>query len=745
MMVNIKYLLPFCLIFVMIITGSQEIYSQEPLHPDTAVIKVPPGTASVVDPTDTTVIYRSPDTLILLKPADTLNIELGEVVITGTRVFKRIIDIPYSVVRINNMSYRYDKKTGADDMLASVPGMFIQSRYGNHDVRISIRGFGSKSNSGIRGIRILLDDIPESEPDGQTRIEAIDFNSIGRIEIVKGNSSSLYTNAPGGVVNFINDIDFPESFGLQFNQFGSFGLRRNGLKAGVRTDHYGFLATYSYQNYEGYREHNNEYWHIMNTVLETTPSENTSLKILGYFVKGMIRLPGSLTKEEFEEDPYQADQRNIDRDTKRLSTKGRLGIRFNAKFGRALNNEIEITSYGTIKYFERTSREYRIINRQGLGLTVRYVNKTQIGRSINEFSVGGDLLFQPARTEYYKNLGGEKDDQLLRLHDEKISNTGFYISDNFEILKDKMFVLLTGRFDHVVYDLQDEIAQYLTGHRTFKAFTPKLALNYKLAPFIALYTSYGLSYDSPAKNELESLDPADLYNQELEAQESKNFELGIKGNLVDMEKRFFRSTLFEVTFFNINIDNEIVPYEVLGDVFFRNAAKTHRLGVEAGIKTEIYKGLDFTLAYTFSDFSYDEYVARTIEIDTTGNIIESEEDFSGNIVPSVPGNNLYLALSYAYPLHRKVNGFLKFSYSGVSGLWVDDANTDQTDAYNLLNSVLGLDMRFGNFNLLLSGGVNNMLDVVYVGFTNTNSADRRFYEAGEPRNWFATLNIGYTF
>ena len=176
MMVNIKYLLPSCLIFVMIITGCKGIYSQEP---DTAVINVPPDTTSVADPTDTTVIYRSPDTLILLKPADTLNIELGEVVITGTRVFKRIIDIPYSVVRINNMSYRYDKKAGADDMLSGVPGMFIQSRYGNHDVRISIRGFGSKSNSGIRGIRILLDDIPESEPDGQTRIEAIDFNSIG--------------------------------------------------------------------------------------------------------------------------------------------------------------------------------------------------------------------------------------------------------------------------------------------------------------------------------------------------------------------------------------------------------------------------------------------------------------------------------------------------------------------------------------------------------------------------------------
>ena len=249
-----------------------------------------------------------PDTTYTLNIDSVVN-ELDEVVITGTRVSKRIIDIPYPVSRISQRDYMYEKSAGVNDVLARVPGMFMQSRYGNHDVRISIRGFGSKSNSGIRGVRILLDDIPESEPDGQTRIEAIDFNSIGRIEVVKGNSSSLYTNAPGGVVNFINDIDFHRSFITQFNQFGSYGMRRNGLKLGIRTDNYGLLNTYSYHNYEGYREHNSEYWHILNTVVETRPSANTSLKVLFYFVDGMIRLPGSLSKEEFDQDPYQADPR----------------------------------------------------------------------------------------------------------------------------------------------------------------------------------------------------------------------------------------------------------------------------------------------------------------------------------------------------------------------------------------------------------------------------------------------------
>jgi outer membrane receptor protein involved in Fe transport len=58
---------------------------------------------------------------------------------------------------------------------------------------------------------------------------------------------------------------------------------------------------------------------------------------------------------------------------------------------------------------------------------------------------------------------------------------------------------------------------------------------------------------------------------------------------------------------------------------------------------------------------------------------------------------------------------------------------------------LGVDIKFGKFNIMASGGVNNILDEIYVGFTNTNSADKRFYEAGAPRDYFFSLNLGYLF
>jgi len=678
---------------------------------------------------------------------DSVSTELNEVVITATRVPQRIIDIPYSVIRIKYSTFQYDRKIGSNDMLSGVPGLFLQSRYGDHDVRFSIRGFGSRSNSGVRGIRILLDDIPESEPDGQTRLEALDFNTINRIEIVKGNASSLYTNAPGGVVNFFNNLDFTKSFIAQYNNFGSFGLRKNGIQAGIRTEKYGMLASYSYVNYDGYRAHNTENWNIANVLVETTPSANTSLKILGYFVDGMIRLPGSLTKAEFEADPWQASKRSVDRDEKRITTKGRVGIRYDASFGSKLNNEIEITAFGTIKYFHRTAKDYRIINRYGFGFSARYINKATVGKyRHNEFSVGTDLYMQPARTEYYQNIGGKKGDQMEQLVAENIINEGIYFSDNFEILPRKLFLLLTGRFDNVVNKQQEETLPSRSDKLTFAGFTPKLALNYKITGNISLYGSYGKSFDSPALNEMDSPEPSFLYNQDIRPQQSDNFELGIKGNLVKPDAaRVLRKFLFEATAFYVNVTDEIVPFEVNGNVYYRNAAKTNRLGLELGAQLEIVKNLNFMGSYTYSFFKYVTYEARSLSVDTSGNVIETNRDFGGNYAPSIPVNNVFLALSYSYPVTRGISLFAKVSYQGISGMWVDDANSDKTSAYNLLNSVVGIDLKIWKFNFLLSGGVNNLTNEIYVGFTNTNSADGRYYEAGAPRDFFCTCNIGFTF
>ena len=694
-------------------------------------------------------IPQQSDTTII----DTMVYEMEEVVVTATRYEKKIIDIPYPVVRFDNVDFQYARKVGVSDVLTSVPGLLLQSRYGNHDVRISIRGFGSQSNSGIRGVRILLDGIPESEPDGQTRIEAIDFNSVGRIEIVKGNLSSLYTNAPGGVVNFLNDIYFPRSFVVSFNDFGSFNLRRNGFKAGIRTKDYAFLLTYSYHNYKGYRAHSEDYWHIVNSVLDIPLTSRSNLQLLGYYVSGLIRLPGSLTKEEFEEDPFQAAEREEKLDFRRVSQKGRFGIRYSTFFDTAKNNELQFTLYGTIKQFDRPGNKYKIITRYGIGGRFRFLNRSVIFGRKNEFSFGGDLLHQTGPVESYDNFGGAKGDILSSLLNSIVANRGFFIQNSLNLMEDKLDLLFTGRYEEIAVKTEDRLQAVRSDEVRYDEFTPKIGLIYKFTPSLALYGSYGRSFNVPAKNELEnppSFDINDPYlgkllNHRLRPSKTKNMEAGIKYRQRRDRDDFFSHLKMEITAFNYRIEDEIVPFEILSEVFYRNSAVTNRRGLEIGADLRIYKGLNINLAYTLSDYRYDRYIARSIELDSTGNFVFRDRDFTGNIVPSIPRHNLFLAASYEHALSPHLTAFGKISHWYTSGLYVDDRNSDITDGFRLLNTAWGIHFKMTPIDILLSFGIDNILDKTYVAFTNTNSADQRFYEAGAPRNFFGSVKLGYLF
>ncbi len=686
----------------------------------------------------------------IMAQIDTNYYQTEEIIITGTRTEKRIIDIPYPVQRIDNMEWKSTRKQAVNEILGYVPGIFFQPRYGNHDVRISIRGFGSRSNSGIRGVRILLDGMPESEPDGQTRIEALDFSSIGRIEVLRGNSSSLYTNAPGGVINFFSDIDFPTSLVMLDNQFGSYDLRKNGLKAGYKSYNSTFMLSYSYENYGGYRIHSNEFQNRLNSAFETQLSSKSTLSIYGYYVNGVIKLPGSLTLKQYNDNEMQADTNFIAGDYKRITKKGRLGIKFNTRFGEKDNNTVEVLGYATIKDLERTDSRYRIFSRTGIGGSFRYINKSLIADRTNEFSVGGDVYYQGGPMEYYNNVNGSKGNTVRALLNETLYNIGFYFTELFPIVKNKLDVLITGRYDRVTYDSKDNQGGKADTVRTFDKFTPKFALNFKITPKIALYGSFGLGFDTPANNEMDNYPTSSnggrtTLNPDLKPQNSTNIEFGFKGDLPSVQNKFFRNTFAELTFFSSNIENEIVPFVVDGTYYYRNAAQTQRTGIEAGINTEIFKGLGLKAAYTYSDFYYKEYDALVIK--TTPTYTETKEQYKDKVVPSVPKNLFNIELGYTHVFSPVVSAFLKGNMQLVGEMYVDDKNTDslKTASYNLFGLQAGLNILYKGLSIVAYGGVNNLGDQKHVAFININDNKGLFYEAGPRRNFFGGLTIAYSF
>lgn len=599
----------------------------------------------------------------------------------------------------------------------------------------------------------------ENDKPDSTSSSSVTFRNAG------GESDNAGPELVGTTPEFL-----PSSLFLN-NQFGSFGVRNNGVKAAVKTDHYGFITSYNYSNNDGYRNHSKESWNDVKLALKALPSAYTNLVILASYVNGLARLPGSLTKSEFDLDPYGADRRSIDRDEKTIAGKGRLDIKYDAKFGKVLNNEIEISAFGTLGTFQSATREYRIINSYGLGFDANYSNTSHFLNRSNKVTVGTDISLKPTQIEFYDNLGGERGDQLEQIISEKTSNTGVYLSDRFEIFPKKLFILFNGRYDNVVYKVNEQTVPSRSDRRPFTAYTPKVTADYNVLRWFSLFASFNLGFESPADKELESPDPFFLFNPTLSAQKSTNYEGGFEINIGDDDRRDITRDVrggepanrdvrggerdarhgvstnwdFRATIFRNYITNEIVPYEVFGDVFYRNASKTNHFGIDLESKLVLFKDLSFNVSYIFSRFIYETYPTISMETDSTGTLAQVPRDFSGNIEPGVPEHNLKISLSYKYPFGKHVDLKGDVNYAAISKMWVDDGNTAQTKAYQVLNAFVECEMKYGHFNLLLAAGYNNILNTAYAGLITINSANYRFYNAAAPGNWAGVVNLGYNF
>ncbi|MBS1516830.1 MAG: TonB-dependent receptor [Bacteroidetes bacterium] len=679
-------------------------------------------------------------------------IETDEIVVTGTRFPEKIINIPFSVFRVDKNEIRYGRNISVKDVLADVPGLFLQSRYGSHDVRLSIRGYGNRSNSGIRGIKILQDGVPESEPDGETNIDAIDYTSLETVEVAKGNLSSLYTNAPGGVINFITDLSFGKSYLKQSNIFGNYKLRQNGLKTGIFENNYKFFLSYGYRNFEGFRQHSNEYIHLVNSVFQIYPDSRTTFSVFANYAAGLIKLPGALTRSEYENDPFKAYSVAVSSDFKRDLEKGKLAVRYNTSFGKKSNNGLEITGFVQLKNLQfTTNTQYSYNDRNFVGAILRYNNTSEIFKRKNNFSVGVDYNYVYGDITSFNNLGGIKGDELQAQNKEVLDNAGIYIQNQYYVYKDKSSIFLSGRYDNVTISNDNQLFSLQNSKRIFSRFTPRIAFNYKITPNVAAYTSYGYAFDIPAAAELlnypyTSNGGSTTLNPDLNPQRSKNYELGIKGN-IKTKSEFPERVFFEVTFYNTRIEEEIVPFVINDQTYFRNAANTNRTGVECGLKLEMFEGLELTTNYSYSDFYYKNYIA--VKYSSGGDTVSA--DYSGNTVPAIPKSIFNFILNYQFELDKKFTGILGWDMDYVTGMFVDDANSESVPDYFYGNVMAGASYNFRNFNVLITGGVKNIFDRKYVGFININAnpelppAERRYYEPGEPRSYYLGLNIGYIF
>src|SRR5256885_6149449 len=238
---------------------------------------------------------------------DTTAARLEPVVVEVSRGSRRpILDLPFSVTVQTPDSQRPGQRhLSLDETLLLIPGLTVSNRNNpSQDPRISIRGFGARSAFGVRGIRILRDGIPLTLPDGQSPVDYLDLESVGRVEVMRGSASSLYGNAGGGVVDLRTSAPPPLPIAATARLWrGVFGSRRMVAKADGETGGFGYQGNVARTESDGYRKYSRQRMNNGFGRLSYDNADNSyGLEWLGLNTP-IAQNPGPLTRAQVEADP----------------------------------------------------------------------------------------------------------------------------------------------------------------------------------------------------------------------------------------------------------------------------------------------------------------------------------------------------------------------------------------------------------------------------------------------------------
>jgi iron complex outermembrane receptor protein len=657
---------------------------------------------------------------------------LEEIVVTATRIPTDLVYLPFAVGSVaQGAIQRGRQQLGLDEALATIPGLFFQNRYNfAQDLRIAIRGFGARANFGIRGIRIYADDIPQTLPDGQGSVDAIDLGSAEQIEVIRGPFSAVYGAASGGVINIRTEDGPADPFLSARMNAGSYGFFQGQVKTGGQSGKLNWLANFSLTNLDGYRDHSRYENRLLNSKFRYAFDENTELTVVFNAVNSPVADdPGGLTTREVEANRRQAAPRNLLFNAGESLDQQSLGLAFRRQNGDG--QELMLRAYTVSRDFSNLLPFD--INSNGQGGNVELDRKVYgIGGNYgwnfdlvgmeNQLIVGLDYDAQrDHRTRFANDLGvtGE----LTTDQDEDVTTTGVYLQDVLS-LSDSVSLTLGGRFDWVDYRVTDRTGAPGSGDRDFNQFSPVAGVNWAIRQAINLYANVSTSFDPPATTELANPDGPTGFNQNLDPQTATNYELGLKGLLTAR----FR---YELALFHIDVKDEIVPFELegSGQSFFENAGSSTRNGVETSLTAELAKGLTGTASYTWSDFTFDRFSGLDGAV------------YDGNRIPGVPEHLLNLDLTWSHDSGLYAGWDLLY----VGHFYADNANEVETGDYFVSNLRLGYRWAGQNWQIEPFAGINNLFDEKYNGNIRLNATFGRYYEPDPERNFFAGVLLRHGF
>lgn len=688
-----------------------------------------------------------------LSPADSTDsarVVLAPVTVKATRAATQIFAAPLAVTVIGKKQLENKRGYSLDEAVSVVPGVLAQSRYGASDIRLNIRGFGARgagdrSNAGTsRGIRVLLDGIPETEPDGRTAFDLIDLAAARSIEVVRSNASALWGNAGGGVVSISTVPEMTGPFGSATQMAGSYGFLRTALQAGTLVGPASLAITFTNTSQEGYRAHADSRRALVNASITSPLGESTNLGVFIAAANDLFHIPGPLSMEEALANPRSANATYAARDERRLNRLARVGVTLEHDF--TANSALSGMVFANPKYLQRSERgTFRDFNRHHMGGNLVYRNTHSLSPRIGATTiVGADGAFQDGSVLFYSlSPTNTRGTELRDNKGEGAINTGIFAQEQLR-LGERLSLELGARWDRIRYDYRSHIDPGLDDVKDFSRVTPRIGVNYRLGTTHSVYANIGGGIEAPAGNET---DPASTFGQDtvtalnplLEPIHSTTYEVGTK-HLVPLAGGFLSAFSYEIALYDTHVTNEIVPYR--GGRFYFTAGKADRRGVELGASLIGASDLELAGSVTMSRNRYIDYRVDSVHYGRPG----SSADYAGNDIAGVPP--LFYNVSAARGFGASVPLRLQVNMRGIGDYFVDDANSVQVPAYHTFSATAstGDGIALGRVALRAFFTVDNLTDRRYIGsaFVNPDIVNGvpLAFEPGAGRTFTVSVSIG---
>ena len=666
---------------------------------------------------------------------------LPEVEVTVTREAARSpLELPYAITSVHPDSLRPGQRhLSFDELLFALPGLAVANRANpTQDPRISIRGFGARSAFGVRGVRILRDGIPLTLPDGQTPIDYLDVESVGRIDVIRGSAAALYGNAAGGVVD-VRTAEAPADVlaGRVSGAGGAYGMTRWSGAAGGRSGALRYQGDLSRTEQDGFRRYaRQETTSGSARLVLARPSGDVALGVTAYDMPESQN-PGALTRSQMGDDPRQADPLQVRRGARKAVQQWQSGLSATQRWGEA---EATAIVYGGTRSLDNPLTFAIVdVNRESYGASVRGTVPARLFGATHRLSAGADWQLQDDDRLNFANcndvppigaptadcpvVGRERG--VVRLEQrERVSSVGPYLRDEIR-LGERVLATAAVRADFVRFEVTDRLIAGTdpddSGERTLRAVSPMVGLVARVAPLHAVHATVSTAFETPTATELANQpDGSAGINRELKPQYATTYEVGVKGIALSRLR-------YDIALFATSVRDELIPFEIVnggGRRYFRNAGRTDRRGGEIGLGASAGP-LDLGAAYSYSDFTFERYVVDGV-------------DHSGNRIPGIPIQQMQAHLTWS---HR--GSFATVEGVAAGGVFVDDANAGRSAGSEVMNVRAGTRLALGRGGIAPYVGVQNLFDRRYAGSVVVNAAQGKYFEPAPGRSIYAGLALSF--